>query len=38
MSQNNIKSNNLQKYNLAKQRRPSPIIKTDNILNKKANK
>ena len=38
MTQNNIKSNNIQKFNLAKQRRPSPIIKAEIILNKKNNK
>ena len=38
MTQSNIKSNNIQKFNLAKQRRPSPIIKPENILNKKNNK
>ena len=38
MIQNNIKSNNIQKFNLAKQRRPSPIIKAEIILNKKNNK
>ena len=39
INQNNIKtSNNYQQYNFAKQRRPSPVIKSQNILNKKANK
>lgn len=35
---NNSKPNENQKFNLAKQRRPSPIIKSNNYLNKKINK
>ena len=39
MNQNNLKTNNnYQKYNFAKQRRPSPVIKPENMVNKKANK
>ena len=33
-----LKTNENQKYNLAKQRRPSPKFKSDNYLNKKINK
>ena len=35
---NNSKPNENQKFNLAKQRRPSPVIKSNNFLNKKINK
>ena len=39
MNQNNMKTNNnLHKFNIAKQRRPSPVIKSDNIFNKKTSK
>ena len=31
---NNVKSNNNHKYNISKQRRESPLVKTDNYLNK----
>ena len=39
MNQNNMKTNNnSQKFNLAKQRRPSPVIKSENIFSKKTSK